>query len=407
MISEKLKQNLKIGIFILIVISSFLIFPEIGHGCTVKKNLQCLAGPFYGCGFNREGDSSWVCGIKMTPGSYYCSNTWSSDVPAGGECSNADVWFKQDACPDTTLHNGEKCVFADGSWGGFPIPSAHCYSLGGNWNAKDKACVQCSGKMRSKLLADTSKRCKNLTDGTWEDWPVGNTCANDYAGKCDYGCGADFECNHADDAVGIVVPGGFCNNCVFVGPCSWQNDNCGDPPCPAKQRRQTCGPAGCFDGVCVGGTTQCIADPACDCESSCTCVCPAECPCGSGTCPPELRGGLVPCGKNCDDPCTKSCECCPCTLCHLFVLFKRIVDFLTLNIIFPLAVLMIVVGGVMFLTAGGDPGRISGAKKILTATVTGLVIILLTWLIVDTIITFLTPAGSPFQAWNTINCPVP
>jgi len=87
-------------------------------------------------------------------------------------------------------------------------------------------------------------------------------------------------------------------------------------------------------------------------------------------------------------------------------LFKRIVDFLTLNIIFPLAVLMIVVGGAMFLTAGGDPGRIGGAKKILTATVIGLAIILAAWLIVDTVITFLTPAGSPFQNWSTIDCPV-
>jgi hypothetical protein len=87
-------------------------------------------------------------------------------------------------------------------------------------------------------------------------------------------------------------------------------------------------------------------------------------------------------------------------------LFKRIVDFLTLYILFPLAVLMIVVGGVMFLTAGGDSGRIGGAKKILTATVIGLVIILAAWLIVDTVITFLTPAASPLQNWSTINCPI-
>jgi len=67
---------------------------------------------------------------------------------------------------------------------------------------------------------------------------------------------------------------------------------------------------------------------------------------------------------------------------------------------------MIVVGGVMFLTAAGDPGRIGTAKKILTSVVIGLFIIFLAWLIVDTVITFLTPAGSPFQNWSTINCPV-
>jgi len=67
---------------------------------------------------------------------------------------------------------------------------------------------------------------------------------------------------------------------------------------------------------------------------------------------------------------------------------------------------MIVVGGVMFLTAAGDPGRIGNAKKMLTATVIGLLIIFLAWLIVDTIIMFLTPAGSLFQNWSTINCPI-
>jgi heme/copper-type cytochrome/quinol oxidase subunit 4 len=78
-----------------------------------------------------------------------------------------------------------------------------------------------------------------------------------------------------------------------------------------------------------------------------------------------------------------------------------------INIIFPLAALMFVVGGVMFLTAGGNPGRIGTAKKIVTAVVMGIVIILVAWLIVDTVITFITPAGSPFQSWHTIDCPVP
>ena len=68
---------------------------------------------------------------------------------------------------------------------------------------------------------------------------------------------------------------------------------------------------------------------------------------------------------------------------------------------------MIVAGGVMFLTAGGDPGRIGSAKKILTATVIGLAIILAAWLIIDTVIMFLVPSSSPFQSWETIDCPVP
>lgn len=118
-------------------------------------------------------------------------------------------------------------------------------------------------------------------------------------------------------------------------------------------------------------------------------------------------GGLVPCGRKVDDPDTAIDETAPCTLCHFFVLFKRIVDYVTINIIFPLAVLMFVIGGIMLLTATGDPERIRGGKKLLKATVIGLAIALAAWLIVNTIIVLLTPAGSPFQSWHTINCPVP
>jgi len=114
----------------------------------------------------------------------------------------------------------------------------------------------------------------------------------------------------------------------------------------------------------------------------------------------------VPCGRKVDDPNTEIDESVPCSFCHLFVLAKRVVDYTTINIIIPLAILMIVIGGVMFLTAGGDPGKVTQGKKILGATLIGIIIIFIGWLIVDTIITFLTPADSPFQQWDTINCEV-
>ena len=172
-----------------------------------------------------------------------------------------------------------------------------------------------------------------------------------------------------------------------------------------------CGDDGTADNWSTPGLGSCqngVWHPECESTVPCSCSCPAGISCSP--CPDptgkQCEGGLVPCGRKYDDPCTKNCECTPCTLCHIFVLFKRIVDFVTIDIIFPLAILMIVVGGVMLLTAGGDPGRIGGARKILTATIIGLVIILAAWLIVDTVIMFLVPASSPFQNWNTINCPL-
>lgn len=118
--------------------------------------------------------------------------------------------------------------------------------------------------------------------------------------------------------------------------------------------------------------------------------------------------GFVPCGRSTDDLTTPGIdESTPCSLCHLFVLSKRIIDFVTINIIVPLGALMFIIGGVMLLNARGEPERIAKGKKILTTAVIGFLIISTAWLIVNTIIVFFTPAGSPFQNWGTIDCPVP
>ncbi|MGB4253506.1 MAG: pilin [Minisyncoccales bacterium] len=122
-------------------------------------------------------------------------------------------------------------------------------------------------------------------------------------------------------------------------------------------------------------------------------------------CKPEQQGGLVPCGRRCDDPDTTINEQAPCTFCHFLVLFKRIIDFLTTIIAFPVLALMIIAGGIMFLTSSGNEKQLNKAKEILKTAVIGVVIILCAWLVIDTIITILTPGDSPLQSWNEINCP--
>jgi len=82
--------------------------------------------------------------------------------------------------------------------------------------------------------------------------------------------------------------------------------------------------------------------------------------------------GLVPCGGPGN----------PCQLCHLFVLFNNIVNFILFKLVPPLAVFMLVIGGVTFLFAGGSPETLERAKKILTAAVMGLIIIYGAWMIV-------------------------
>lgn len=60
-----------------------------------------------------------------------------------------------------------------------------------------------------------------------------------------------------------------------------------------------------------------------------------------------------------------------------------------------IAVIMIIVGGFKWMTAGGDEEKIESAKKLLTAAVIGLVIVLLAWAIVIFV------AGALNNATNT------
>jgi hypothetical protein len=53
-----------------------------------------------------------------------------------------------------------------------------------------------------------------------------------------------------------------------------------------------------------------------------------------------------------------------------------------LGILALVAVVMIILGGVRWMTAGGNEEHVEGAKKIITAAVIGLIIVLLAWAIV-------------------------
>ena len=64
----------------------------------------------------------------------------------------------------------------------------------------------------------------------------------------------------------------------------------------------------------------------------------------------------------------------PCTLCDFFVLFDRIIDFLLIKIVPPLAVLMLVIGGFVYVISGGSPSMVALSRKIFTSVAYGLLI---------------------------------
>jgi len=58
-----------------------------------------------------------------------------------------------------------------------------------------------------------------------------------------------------------------------------------------------------------------------------------------------------------------------------------------LGFVGALAILMIIVAGIMYLTSGGDEGRVENAKRWLIYAIVGLIVALLGWVIVNTVIT--------------------
>lgn len=113
--------------------------------------------------------------------------------------------------------------------------------------------------------------------------------------------------------------------------------------------------------------------------------------------------GLVPCGQG---------NYSQCTLCDLFVLISRVIDFLLNMIILPASVVAFIIAGILFLTAAGDERKITQAKGVFSGVVWGLVISFGAWLIIDTLLRTLVDEGRlfgsmPWNAFPTCGGPVP
>ncbi|TSC75885.1 MAG: hypothetical protein G01um101430_55 [Parcubacteria group bacterium Gr01-1014_30] len=123
----------------------------------------------------------------------------------------------------------------------------------------------------------------------------------------------------------------------------------------------------------------------------------------------SFAAGLVPCGGQ-DEP--------ACQLCHIFVLFQNVVQYLLTRIVPPLAILMIAIGGFMYVFAyfgvvakGGEggPALLSRAKQTFTWTIIGLVLIYAAWIIVSLffdVIGVMEWTGLADGGWAVVDCPL-
>lgn len=119
--------------------------------------------------------------------------------------------------------------------------------------------------------------------------------------------------------------------------------------------------------------------------------------------PAAFAGGLVPCGG--PDP-EK-----PCTACDFFVLARNILDLVLRKIVPAVAVLFVIYGGFVLLTAGGSQERVKSGRKILFNTVIGLAITYGAFVIVGTVLGALSKNAGGFFYFDRgriiIECKVP
>ena len=92
-----------------------------------------------------------------------------------------------------------------------------------------------------------------------------------------------------------------------------------------------------------------------------------------------------------------------CDLCALFQTIQNVVNFL-IGAAFSMVTIMLMYGGISMYFSGSNPENTKKATKVLINAVIGLVIVLTSWVIINTIITFLAKPGSPPTFWTQLVC---
>jgi len=306
--------------------------------------------------------------------SYICYPQWCGGavIDINGATSSTDIWCRHRPC----------------QWTGVCVETPE----GDESDALLKPC-------ENQAIADCSLGWESA--GISQGWCIIVIADDECVGKkwCDLYQEKQYRKYYCEASGGI-------GDCGFAAP---------DPPGTIKVGEDTCD---CLHAEC---------EPECNMPEDCSyegaecidCVCvggtPPECP----ICPLELQGGFVPCGRSCDDPITPDKnECNPCQLCDLFVMLDRIIDFVLFTLVPIIAVLMIVIGGIMYMVAHfggaemlpggakGGPAMLSQAKKLMTSVVYGLVIIYGAWLIINTFLTIIGVAEwTGLGEWFEFPCP--
>ncbi|MBI2023393.1 TrbC/VirB2 family protein [Candidatus Giovannonibacteria bacterium] len=99
----------------------------------------------------------------------------------------------------------------------------------------------------------------------------------------------------------------------------------------------------------------------------------------------------------------EGCNVSACALCELWHLADHIINFLLFELAFPILVVALLIGGLIWLTSAGNPQGIERGKKLIVNGIIGILIAFGAWIIVGTIISTIAN-GSFSGAWNSVTC---
>ncbi|MCH8889054.1 hypothetical protein IID26_01355 [Patescibacteria group bacterium] len=110
---------------------------------------------------------------------------------------------------------------------------------------------------------------------------------------------------------------------------------------------------------------------------------------------PGLDTTIVP---SCEHPDTPGCN-----FCDLVQLSQNIINFLVGFAIF-VAVLLFVYAGFLYLSAGANEENVKRAHKLFGSVFIGFILVLASWLIIDTIMKAFVGDNPSFGPWNNLGC---
>src|SRR3990167_9463751 len=95
-------------------------------------------------------------------------------------------------------------------------------------------------------------------------------------------------------------------------------------------------------------------------------------------------------------PFTDSSKLVNCDLCEIFKMGNTIIS-IAAGALVGISVMMLVVGGLHYITSAGNENLIQAAKKIITYSIAGLVVVTLAFVIIKTVATILQYTKDPFS----------